>query len=37
MGFSDPLDAPARARWPLDGEAASLRPTHRAGRKGVKA
>jgi N6-L-threonylcarbamoyladenine synthase len=36
-GSNDPLDAPARARWPLDEEAANLRPTHKAGRKGVKA
>jgi N6-L-threonylcarbamoyladenine synthase len=40
-GFTDSpeiyLGAPARARWPLDQEAAFLRPTHMAGRKGVKA
>jgi len=36
-GFSDGLDAPARPRWPLDEGAAQSRPTHRAGRKGVKA
>jgi N6-L-threonylcarbamoyladenine synthase len=36
-GFSDPLDVPARPRWPLDALAAQIRPTHRAGRKGVKA
>ncbi|MGE0046017.1 MAG: tRNA (adenosine(37)-N6)-threonylcarbamoyltransferase complex transferase subunit TsaD [Hyphomonadaceae bacterium] len=36
-GFSDGLDAPARARWPLDEAAAALRPTHMAGRKGAKA
>jgi N6-L-threonylcarbamoyladenine synthase len=40
-GFSDPLQAvlsfPARARWPLDADAAALRPTHKAGRKGAKA
>ncbi|MBL8548793.1 MAG: tRNA (adenosine(37)-N6)-threonylcarbamoyltransferase complex transferase subunit TsaD [Hyphomonadaceae bacterium] len=33
----DALCAPARARWPLDEAAAGLRPTHKAGRKGVKA
>ncbi|MGE3143150.1 MAG: tRNA (adenosine(37)-N6)-threonylcarbamoyltransferase complex transferase subunit TsaD [Hyphomonadaceae bacterium] len=36
-GFADPLDAPARPRWPLDAEGARLRPTHVAGRKGPKA
>jgi N6-L-threonylcarbamoyladenine synthase len=36
-GFSDPLDAAARPRWPLDVGAAVLRPTHVAGRKGAKA
>jgi N6-L-threonylcarbamoyladenine synthase len=40
-GFSDPqqtaLSFPARARWPLDADAAALRPTHKAGRKGAKA
>lgn len=36
-GFTDGLDAPARPRWPLDPEAARLRPTHLAGRKGAKA
>jgi N6-L-threonylcarbamoyladenine synthase len=36
-GVSDPLDAPARPRWPLDEEAARLSPTHHAGRKGAKA
>jgi N6-L-threonylcarbamoyladenine synthase len=40
-GFTDTPEgyfgAPARARWPLDQDAAILRPTHQAGRKGVKA
>ncbi len=36
-GFSGDLMARARPRWPLDEAAASLRPTHEAGRKGVKA
>ncbi len=36
-GLTSPLDAPARPRWPLDEEAARLRPTHIAGRKGAKA
>jgi N6-L-threonylcarbamoyladenine synthase len=33
----DPLDAPARPRWPLDAAAALANPTHVAGRKGAKA
>jgi N6-L-threonylcarbamoyladenine synthase len=37
MGLSDPLDAPARPRWPLDALAAVAQPTHKAGRKGAKA
>ncbi len=37
LGMSDPLDAPARPRWPLDQQAASANPTHVAGRKGAKA
>jgi N6-L-threonylcarbamoyladenine synthase len=37
LGISDPLDAPARPRWPLDQAAASANPTHVAGRKGAKA
>jgi N6-L-threonylcarbamoyladenine synthase len=37
MGLTDALDAPARPRWPLDENAARLRPTHLAGRKGAKA
>ena len=37
LGISDPLDAPARPRWPLDEAAASSNPTHVPGRKGAKA
>ncbi|PWE18913.1 tRNA (adenosine(37)-N6)-threonylcarbamoyltransferase complex transferase subunit TsaD [Marinicauda salina] len=36
-GEVDDLDAPARARWPLDGRAASSAPASGAGRKGPKA
>jgi N6-L-threonylcarbamoyladenine synthase len=36
-GISDPLDAPARPRWPLDEAAALASPTHVPGRKGAKA
>ena len=36
-GFTDPLDAPARPRWPLDEAAALANPTHVTGRKGAKA
>jgi N6-L-threonylcarbamoyladenine synthase len=36
-GITDPLDAPARPRWPLDGAAALASPTHKPGRKGAKA
>ena len=36
-GLTDPLDAPARPRWPLDAEAARLNPLHMPGRKGAKA
>jgi N6-L-threonylcarbamoyladenine synthase len=38
-GFSesDSLSFAARPRWPLDGEAARLRPSHKPGRKGAKA
>lgn len=36
-GFRDDLAAPARPRWPLDEVAARLRPSHKPGRKGVKA
>jgi N6-L-threonylcarbamoyladenine synthase len=37
LGLSDPLDAPARPRWPLDEAAALANPTHVPGRKGAKA
>ncbi|PZQ56001.1 MAG: tRNA (adenosine(37)-N6)-threonylcarbamoyltransferase complex transferase subunit TsaD [Phenylobacterium zucineum] len=37
LGQSDPLDAVARPRWPLDAAAAVASPTHKAGRKGAKA
>ena len=37
LGMTDPLDAPARPRWPLDAHAAVANPTHLAGRKGAKA
>lgn len=37
LGLSDPLDAPARPRWPLDAAAAAAHPSHLAGRKGAKA
>ncbi|MGD9968039.1 MAG: tRNA (adenosine(37)-N6)-threonylcarbamoyltransferase complex transferase subunit TsaD [Hyphomonadaceae bacterium] len=37
LGFSDDLSFPARPRWPLDAEAARLRPSHQPGRKGAKA
>lgn len=37
LGLSDPLDAVARPRWPLDAAAAAASPTHLAGRKGAKA
>ena len=36
-GLTDGLDAPARARWPLDEGAASHAPVYGAGRKGAKA
>ncbi len=36
-GISDPLDAVARPRWPLDEAAANAHPTHKTGRKGAKA
>ena len=37
QGLSDDLDAPARPRWPLDGEAARAAPMYKTGRKGAKA
>jgi len=37
LGLTDPLDAPARPRWPLDAAAAAANPTHKPGRKGAKA
>ena len=37
LGISDPLDAAARPRWPLDAAAANANPTHVPGRKGAKA
>jgi N6-L-threonylcarbamoyladenine synthase len=37
LGLTDPLDAPARPRWPLDQAAADASPTHVPGRKGAKA
>ena len=37
LGISDPLDAPARPRWPLDVAAAQANPIHVPGRKGAKA
>jgi N6-L-threonylcarbamoyladenine synthase len=37
LGQADPLDAPARPRWPLDAAAALANPTHQPGRKGAKA
>jgi N6-L-threonylcarbamoyladenine synthase len=36
-GLVDPLDTPARARWPLDTEAASAAPIYGGGKKGAKA
>ncbi|MBU6373037.1 MAG: tRNA (adenosine(37)-N6)-threonylcarbamoyltransferase complex transferase subunit TsaD [Alphaproteobacteria bacterium] len=36
-GLDDPLEAPARARWPLDAAAAAAAPVHKPGRKGAKA
>lgn len=37
LGLTDRLDAPARARWPLDQHAADADPASGAGRKGPKA
>jgi N6-L-threonylcarbamoyladenine synthase len=36
-GLSDPMDAAARPRWPLDEAAARSNPVHVPGRKGAKA
>jgi len=36
-GLSDPLDTPARARWPLDEASASAAPVYGGGKKGAKA
>ena len=36
-GLSDPMDATARPRWPLDEAAARSNPVHVPGRKGAKA
>ncbi len=36
-GLTDPLDAAARPRWPLDETAARTSPIHKPGRKGAKA
>ena len=36
-GMSDSLDAPARARWPLDDKSATASPVYGAGKKGAKA
>ncbi len=36
-GLTDPLDAPARPRWPLDELRAETDPSHTPGRKGAKA
>jgi len=37
LGLADPLDTPARARWPLDQASASAAPVYGAGKKGAKA
>ena len=37
LGISDPLDAAARPRWPLDIASARDNPMHATGRKGAKA
>ncbi len=36
-GFTDPLDTPARARWPLDEASAEATPVYGGGKKGAKA
>lgn len=37
LGLTDGLDAPARARWPLDADTAARAPAAGSGRKGPKA
>ena len=37
LGYSDPIDTPARARWPLDEASASATPVYGGGKKGAKA
>lgn len=37
LGASDPMDTPARARWPLDEASAAAAPVYGHGRKGAKA
>ena len=37
LGYTDPLDTPARARWPLDEASATTTPVYGAGKKGAKA
>jgi N6-L-threonylcarbamoyladenine synthase len=36
LGASDPMDTPARARWPLDEASAAAAPVYGHGRKGAK-
>ncbi len=36
-GLNDPLDTPARARWPLDEASAAAAPVYGTGKKGAKA
>lgn len=37
LGLTDPIDTPARARWPLDEASASMTPVYGGGKKGAKA
>lgn len=37
LGLQDPLDTPARARWPLDEASAAAAPVYGGGKKGAKA
>jgi N6-L-threonylcarbamoyladenine synthase len=37
LGQSDPMETPARARWPLDEASAASAPIYGAGKKGAKA